>query len=90
MGGTNFKCEGGHHWSPAGDAPDPVASPLATSSAEIISQQIYSTEVSKILINDLMKLLRQDEKVGRFTSSLYICHTKAMTTLVEYGTRCLY
>jgi len=21
---------------------------------------------------------------------LYICHTKAMTTLVEYGTRCLY
>ena len=23
-------------------------------------------------------------------SSLYICHTIAMTTLVEYGTRCLY
>jgi len=25
-----------------------------------------------------------------YCSSLYICHTKAMTTLVEYGTRCLY
>ena len=46
-----------------------TASPLAVSSAEIISQQIYSTEVSKILINDLMKLLKQDELDG-FTSSL--------------------
>jgi len=35
-------------------------------------------------------LLKQDEKLGRFASSLYICHTKAMTALVEYGTRCLY
>jgi len=25
-----------------------------------------------------------------YCSSLYICHAKAMTTLVEYGTRCLY
>jgi len=25
-----------------------------------------------------------------YCSSLYICHTKAMTTLVEYGTRCLF
>ena len=25
-----------------------------------------------------------------YCSSLYICHTKAMNTLVEYGTRCLY
>jgi len=25
-----------------------------------------------------------------YSSSLYTCHTKAMTTLVEYGTRCLY
>jgi len=39
---------------------------------------------------DLMNLLKQDEKLGRFTSSLYICHTKAMTALVEYGTKCLY
>jgi len=39
---------------------------------------------------DLMNLLKQDEKFGRFSSSLYICHTKAMTALVEYGTRCLY
>jgi len=31
-------------------------------------------------------LLKQDEKLGRFTSSLYICHNKAMTAL-EYGTR---
>jgi len=38
-------------------------SPLAVSFAEIISQQIYSTEVSKILINDLMKFLKQDEKL---------------------------
>jgi len=38
-----------------------TASPLAVSSAEIISQQIYSTEVSKILISDLMKFLKQDE-----------------------------
>jgi len=30
--------------------------------------------------------IRQDY----YYSSLYICHTKAMTTLVEYGTRCLY
>jgi len=49
-----------------------TASSLAVSSAEIISQQIYSTEVSKILINDLMKFLKQDEKLGRFTRSLYI------------------
>jgi len=37
-----------------------------------------------------MNLPKQDEKLGRFTSSLYIYHTKAMTALVEYGTRCLY
>jgi len=67
-----------------------TASPLAISSAEIISEQIYSTEVAKILINDLMKLLKPDEKLGRFASSLYICHNKTMTALVEYGTRCLY
>jgi len=34
-----------------------------------------------------MKLLKENEKLGRFTCSLYICHTKAMTALVEYGTR---
>jgi len=28
---------------------------------------------------DLMNLLKQDEKLGRFTSSLYICHIKAVT-----------
>jgi len=27
---------------------------------------------------DLMNLLKQDEKLGRFTSSLCICHIKAM------------
>jgi len=43
-----------------------------------------------MLINDLMKLLKPDEKLGRLTSSLYICHNKAMTALVEYETRCLY
>jgi len=43
-----FNVRGGHHWSPAGDGPYLVASPLTTSSAEIISQQIYSTEVSKM------------------------------------------
>jgi len=37
-----------------------------------------------------MNLLKQDEKLGRFTISLYICHTKAMTAPVDYGTRCLY
>jgi len=37
-----------------------------------------------------MDLLKQDEKLGRFTSSLYIWHTKAMTAVVEYETRCLY
>jgi len=37
-----------------------------------------------------MKLLKQDEKLGRFTCSLYICHTKAMTALVECGTWRLY
>jgi len=25
-----------------------------------------------------------------YCSSLYVCHTKAMTTLVECGTRCFY
>jgi len=39
---------------------------------------------------DLMNLLKQDETLGRFTSSLYICHIKAMIALVEYRTRCLY
>jgi len=86
-GAQILNVRGGHHWSPAGDGPELAASPLATSSAEIISQQIYLTQ---ILINDLMKLLKQDEKVGRFSSSLCICHSKAMTALVEYGTRCLY
>ena len=57
-----------------------TTSPHALYSAEIISQQIYSTEL----------LLKQDEKLGRFTGSLYICHTKAMTAPVEYGTKCLY
>jgi len=37
-----------------------------------------------------MNLLKQDEKSARFTSSLYIFHTKTMTALVGYGTRCLY
>jgi len=37
-----------------------------------------------------MNLLKPDEKLGRFASSLYICHNKTMTALVEYGTRCLY
>jgi len=36
-----------------------------------------------------MNLLKEDEKLGRFTSSLFTCHTKAMTALIEYGTRCL-
>jgi len=38
----------------------------------------------------LMNLLKQDEKLGRFTSSLTICHTKALTSLIEYGTKCLF
>jgi len=37
-----------------------------------------------------MNVLKQDEKLGRFTSSLCTCHTKAMTALTEYRTRCLY
>jgi len=37
-----------------------------------------------------MNLLKHDENLGRFTSSLYICHTKAMTALDEYGTRNLF
>jgi len=39
---------------------------------------------------DLMNLLKQNEKLRRLTSSLYICHTKAMSAVVEYGVRCLY
>ena len=39
---------------------------------------------------DLMNLLKQDEKLGRFTSSLYVCYTEAMTAPVQYGTSCLY
>jgi len=35
-------------------------------------------------------LLKKDEKLGWFTGSLHICHTKATTALIEYGTRCLY
>jgi len=38
----------------------------------------------------MMDLLKQHEKLGSFTSSLCICHTKAMTAPVEYITRCLY
>jgi len=38
---------------------------------------------------DLMNFLKQDEKLGGFRVSLYICHTKVVTALVEYGTRCL-
>jgi len=37
-----------------------------------------------------MKLLKPEEKLSRFTRSLYICHSKAMTALVESGTMCLY
>jgi len=37
-----------------------------------------------------VNLFKQDEKLGRFTSSQYIYPTKDMTVLVEYGTRCLY
>jgi len=36
-----------------------------------------------------MNLLKQEEKLGRFTSSLCIYHNKAMTALVEYETGCL-
>jgi len=32
---------------------------------------------------DLLNLLKQDEKLGVFTSGPYICHTKAMTALAE-------
>jgi len=39
---------------------------------------------------DLMNLLKQDEKLRSFTSSLYICHTTDMTAPVEYGNRCLH
>jgi len=35
-----------------------------------------------------MNLLKQDENLSRFASSLYICHTKAMTALVENGNMC--
>ena len=60
-----------------------AASLLAVSSAEVASQQTYSIEISKILINDSMDFLKQDEKIGRFTSCLYIWRNKAMTALVE-------
>jgi len=33
-----------------------------------------------------MNMLKPDEKLGRFTSSLYTCYNKAMTALVECGT----
>jgi len=33
---------------------------------------------------DLMNLLKQDEKLRSFTSSLCIFHTTAMTALAEY------
>jgi len=37
-----------------------------------------------------MNLLKQDEKLGRLTSNLYICRTETMTALVDCGTRRLY
>jgi len=43
---------------------------------------MYATEISKILVMDLMNLLKQNEKLDRFTGSLYVCHTKAMAALV--------
>ena len=36
----------------------------------------------------MMNLIKHDAKLGRFTSSIYICHTKAMTALAECGSRC--
>jgi len=35
-------------------------------------------------------LQKQEEKLGRYTSSPYVWHTKAMTALVEYGIKCLH
>jgi len=34
-----------------------------------------------------MNLLKQGENLGRFTSSLYVCHTKSMTAVVLYRTK---
>jgi len=39
---------------------------------------------------DLINLLKQDKMLVRFTSSMYICRTKAVAALVEYVYRCLY
>jgi len=40
----------------------------------------------------LEQICKNKTKIRQFhyCSSLYICHTKAMTTLAEFGTRCLY
>ena len=91
-GGTNFECEGRAPLVPRWRRPLNGSFTIRNIVCRnyCIPQQIYSTEISKIWTNDLMKLLRQGEKLGRFTISLYICHTKAMTTLAEYGTKCLY
>jgi len=35
-------------------------------------------------------LKKQEEKLGRLTSSPYVCHTKAMTALGEHGIKRLY
>jgi len=37
-----------------------------------------------------MKLVKKNVKLGKFTCSLYIWHTKAMTALVVYRTRHLH
>jgi len=66
MGAQIFNVRGGHHWFPAGDGRDLAASPLATSSTEIISQQIYSTEVSKNLdkrFDEIVKTRRKSRQV---------------------------
>jgi len=39
---------------------------------------------------DRANLQKQEEKLGRFISSPYVCHTKVMTALAEYRIKCLY
>jgi len=60
--------------------------PSSLGSSFVIETQTHGRRIGLARTN----LLKQDEKLAGLLVSLYICHTKAMTALVEFGTRCLY
>jgi len=57
--------------------------------SNVLAGRKFLTPVLDNRFNEFAKTRRNVSQV-KFTSSLYIWHTKAMTALAEYGTRRLY